>query len=176
MFTFLIVPTQTQSNLAVRSSKKSPGQETGCGNRGHLKAQNDTKLVTPLIIQDQFGIIHSEPADVPYSPNSFFPWTTSYIKTAVLNHSKKLKLLQQWLSGKLANESTFYTKKKCPAKKADPFFMMDEQRPGSNADALSLGTILILRKLIFRLDPPPSLGKHVLCAENTGYLILKWHL
>ena len=33
------------SNLAVRSGKKSQGQETGLGNRGLLKVLNDTKLV-----------------------------------------------------------------------------------------------------------------------------------
>ena len=31
--------------LFVRSDKKSPNQETGLGNRGHLKVLNDTKLV-----------------------------------------------------------------------------------------------------------------------------------
>ena len=29
----------------VRSSKKSPGQETGLGNRGRLKVLNDTKFI-----------------------------------------------------------------------------------------------------------------------------------
>jgi hypothetical protein len=32
------------SNLAVKSGKKSPGQETGLENRGRLKVLNDTKL------------------------------------------------------------------------------------------------------------------------------------
>jgi hypothetical protein len=35
----------TYSRLDVRSSKKSPNQETGLGNRGHLKVLNDTKLI-----------------------------------------------------------------------------------------------------------------------------------
>ena len=34
-----------QSRLAVRNCKKSPNQETGLGNRGHLKVVKDTKLV-----------------------------------------------------------------------------------------------------------------------------------
>ena len=34
-----------QSQFAVRHSKKSSNQETGLGNRGHLKVLNDTKLV-----------------------------------------------------------------------------------------------------------------------------------
>ena len=34
-----------QSRFAVRIGKKSPNQETGLGNRGHLKVLFDTKLV-----------------------------------------------------------------------------------------------------------------------------------
>ena len=34
-----------QSNLAVRSGKKSPGQDPGLENRGRLKVLNNTKLV-----------------------------------------------------------------------------------------------------------------------------------
>ena len=34
-----------QSRLAVRNGKKSPGQETGFGNRGRLMVLNDTKLI-----------------------------------------------------------------------------------------------------------------------------------
>ena len=34
-----------QSCLAVRSGKKGPNQETGLGNRGHMKVQNDIKLI-----------------------------------------------------------------------------------------------------------------------------------
>ena len=35
----------TYYNFAVRSSKKSPNQETGLGNMGRLTVLNDTKLV-----------------------------------------------------------------------------------------------------------------------------------
>ena len=33
------------SRFTVRNGKKSPNQETGLGNMGHLKVLNDTKLV-----------------------------------------------------------------------------------------------------------------------------------
>ena len=49
---------------------KSPNQETGLGNMGHLKILKDTKLVL------NSGSIwyHSEPLEVPYSPNQFLGW------------------------------------------------------------------------------------------------------
>ena len=40
-----VMTASNQSNLAVRSGGKSPGQEIGLGNRRRLKVLNDTKLV-----------------------------------------------------------------------------------------------------------------------------------
>ena len=54
-----------QSCLAVRSGKKSSNQETGLGNRGHMKRLNNTKLISNdsggslMLIQDKFGIIQN---------------------------------------------------------------------------------------------------------------------
>ena len=67
----------TSCPLAVRNVKKSPGQETGLGNRGRLKVLNDTKLVSMsdlLIIFDQSGIIHNNQTS-PIPQTSFLPWT-----------------------------------------------------------------------------------------------------
>ena len=67
------------SNLAVRSGKKSSGQETGLGNRRRQKDLNDTKRVLnehewhPLIKLYQFGIIHKLHMS-PILKTSFLPW------------------------------------------------------------------------------------------------------
>ena len=66
----------TMNGLAERSCKKSTRQETGMRNRGCLKVLNDTKLLLnehecPLIIYLGSIWYHSEPSDVPYSPNQF---------------------------------------------------------------------------------------------------------
>jgi hypothetical protein len=70
-----------------KKRQKSPNQETDLGNREHLKVLNDTKLVLndPL---NHLGSIwyHSEPSDVPYSPNQFLAlnfFAASYSKTAL---------------------------------------------------------------------------------------------
>ena len=59
-------------------AKKSPNQETGLGNRGRLKVLNGTKLVLidhELPLDNLESIwYHSEPLDVPYSPNQFLGW------------------------------------------------------------------------------------------------------
>ena len=60
----------------LRNSKKSPNQETGLGNRvmseGSDWYQNDPKQLNHA----HLGPIwyHSEPSDVPYSPNQFLDW------------------------------------------------------------------------------------------------------
>ena len=41
----LLLHLRNYSRFAIRNGKKSPNQETGFGNRGHLKVMNDTKLV-----------------------------------------------------------------------------------------------------------------------------------
>ena len=53
--------------FTVKNGKK----ETGLGNRGPLVALNDEKLIL-----NDLGPIwyHSEPSDVPYSPNQFLGW------------------------------------------------------------------------------------------------------
>ena len=53
--------------LAVKSGKKRPTQDTGLGDRGLLKALNDTKLILHLKVIWYC----SEPSDVPYSQNQF---------------------------------------------------------------------------------------------------------
>ena len=60
-------------------AKKSPNKETGFVNRGPLEALNDTKLVlndkgvTHALLGRPIWY-HSEPSDVPYSPNQFLGW------------------------------------------------------------------------------------------------------
>ena len=63
------------STTCCKKCQKSPNQETGLGNRGRLKSLNETKLVInehewPL---NHLGSIwhHSEPLEVPSSPNQF---------------------------------------------------------------------------------------------------------
>ena len=58
------------------TAKKSPNQETVLGNRGPLEVLNDTKL----ILNAHFEPIwyHSEPSDVPYSPNQKIKGATSF--------------------------------------------------------------------------------------------------
>ena len=55
--------------------KYKKGQETGLRNRKHPKVLNDTKLVLNVNEwpPNHLGSIwyHSEPSDVPYSPNQF---------------------------------------------------------------------------------------------------------
>ena len=36
--------TLVRADLLLEAAKKSPNQETGLGNRGHLKVMNDTKF------------------------------------------------------------------------------------------------------------------------------------
>ena len=71
--------------------QKSPGQDTGLGNKGRLMVLNDTKLILNYFKGVTHAHLrpiwyHSEPSDVPYSPNQFLGWdffTTSYSKTAL---------------------------------------------------------------------------------------------
>ena len=37
--------TLVRADLLLEAAKKSPNQETGLGNRGHLKVLNDAKLI-----------------------------------------------------------------------------------------------------------------------------------
>ena len=64
--------------LDVRSCKKSSNQEIGLGNRGHLKALNDTKI----------GLQMSPIPQISFLVGNFF--AASYSKTAldVLKHHK----------------------------------------------------------------------------------------
>ena len=74
-----------------KKQQKSPNQETGLGNRRHLKVLNDTKLVLNEHESDRFNHLgsiwyHSEPSDVSYSPNQFLVmdfFAASYSKAAL---------------------------------------------------------------------------------------------
>ena len=72
---------------ASRYGKKSPNQENGFENRGCLKVLNDTKLILNDSLNHLGSIwYHSEPSDLPYSPNQFLGWdffSVSYSKTAL---------------------------------------------------------------------------------------------
>ena len=76
--TLTVAEVYYESCVAVRSGKKSPNQETGLGNRGHLKVLNDTKF----ILNDQagpscfLGLIwyQLEPSDLLYFTNQFLGW------------------------------------------------------------------------------------------------------
>ena len=55
-----------------KKCQKNPCQDTGLGNRGPLKAPNNTKL----ILDDAHAHLgpiwyHSKPSGIPYSPNQF---------------------------------------------------------------------------------------------------------
>ena len=65
-----------QSRFALRNVKKSPNQETGLGNWGHLKVFNDIKLVLNEHEWPPLGsnFHHSELLEVLYSPNQFLGW------------------------------------------------------------------------------------------------------
>ena len=53
----------SQNWFTIRNRKKSPNQETGLGNRGHLKVMNDTKLVLNVSsLRLFFAVSYSEPA------------------------------------------------------------------------------------------------------------------
>ena len=77
-----------QEPSCCKKQQKSPGQETGLGNRGRLKVLNDTKLILKdqrghSITHAQLGSIwhRSEPLGVPN-----FPWNfvaASYSKIAI---------------------------------------------------------------------------------------------
>ena len=74
-----------------KQPNKSPNQETGLGNMGHLKVLNeDTKLVLNEHEQSfnhlRSVLYHSGPLVVPYSPNQFLGWdifVVSYSKPAL---------------------------------------------------------------------------------------------
>ena len=58
--TLTVAEVYYESCVAVRSGKKSPNQETGLGNRGHLKVLNDTKFVVTKLTwfyQKKMGFI-----------------------------------------------------------------------------------------------------------------------
>ena len=67
-----------RAGLLWETAKKSPNQETGLGNKGHLKVLNNTKLVQMSIIDPLNHLAsiwyHTEPLKVSYSPNHFLGW------------------------------------------------------------------------------------------------------
>ena len=79
--------------------KKSPGKETGLGNRERLKVLNDTNLIPKwgllMFISDQFGIIQNlQTSLIPQT--SFLSWiffAASYSKIAL---AKLLALFKLW--------------------------------------------------------------------------------
>ena len=66
---------QLEPPCCKKRPKKYQYQETGLGNRGHLKVLKDTKIIKG-VIHVYLGPIwyHSEPSDIPYSPNQFLGW------------------------------------------------------------------------------------------------------
>ena len=74
-----------------KKQPKSPNQETCLGNWGCLKVLNIIKLY------------HSEPSDVPYSPNQFLGWdffATSYSKMALAFHDNLFDMLNYFIANK----------------------------------------------------------------------------